>query len=136
MKKLFIILSLAIFAANVSYAQTSTTDDAVYSQVDKSPQFPGGVKELYSYIGKNLKYPEAAVKANITGKVFVKMIIEKDGSINTTSIDKGIGFGCDEEVERIVKAMPKWSAGIKDGKAVRTTFVMPIMFALDSKKSK
>ena len=136
MKKLFLILSLAMFAANVSNAQTSTTDDTVYRQVDRSPEFPGGSVKLWSYINQNLKYPEQAVKAKVTGKVFVRMIIEKDGSINTTSIEKGIGFGCDEEVERIMKAMPKWTAGIIDGKAVRTSFVMPVMFAMENKKSK
>lgn len=136
MKKLFIILSLAIFAANVSYAQTPTTEETVYEQVDVLPEFSGGLKEMYMYIGKNLKYPEPAVKANVTGKVFIKMVIEKDGSIKTTSIVKGIGFGCDEEVTRIVKAMPKWTAGMKDGKAVRTAYVLPVMFAIDSKKSK
>jgi periplasmic protein TonB len=136
MKKLFVILSLAIFAANVSYAQTSKTEEVVYDQVDVLPEFKGGLKEMYTYIGKNLKYPEPAVKANVTGKVFIKMIVEKDGSINTTSIEKGIGFGCDEEVTRVVKAMPKWTAGMKDGKAVRTSFVLPVMFAMDSKKSK
>jgi protein TonB len=136
MKKLFIILSLAIFAVNVSNAQTSQTDDVVYEKVDNLPEYPGGMKEMFTYIGKNLKYPEPAVKANVTGKVFVKMIIEKDGSINTASIVKGIGFGCDEEVQRIVKAMPKWSAGMKDGKAVRTAYVLPVMFAMEGKKSK
>ncbi len=136
MKKLFIIFSLAIFAANVSYAQTSKSDDVVYEQVDVLPEFSGGMKEMYAYIGKNLKYPKQAVEANVIGKVIVKMIVEKDGSINSIDFLKGIGFGCDEEVERIVKAMPKWTAGIKDGKAVRTSFVLPVMFALDNKKSK
>lgn len=136
MKKLFIILLLAIFATNVSYAQTSKNEDVVYEQVDIIPEFPGGLKEMYAYIGKNLKYPEQAVKATVIGKVIVKMIVEKDGSINSIAFLKGIGFGCDEEVERIVKAMPKWTAGMKDGKAVRTSFVLPVMFAMENKKSK
>jgi protein TonB len=41
------------------------------------------------------------------GKVIVKIIIEKYGSVNSISFLKGIGFGCDEEVERIVKLIPK-----------------------------
>ncbi|WP_394995799.1 energy transducer TonB [Emticicia sp.] len=136
MKKLFVILLLAIFATNVSYAQTSKNEDVVFEQVDIIPEFPGGLKEMYAYIGKNLKYPEQAVKATVIGKVIVKMIVEKDGSINSIAFLKGIGFGCDEEVERIVKAMPKWTAGMKDGKAVRTSFVLPVMFAMENKKSK
>lgn len=133
MKKLFIILSLALFGGQIVVAQSA---EPVYEQVDVMPEYQGGMSEMTNFIGKNLKYPEQAVKANVIGKVIVKIIIEKDGSVNSVSFLKGIGFGCDEEVERIVKLMPKWKAGIKDGKAVRTSFVLPVLFALDNKKSK
>jgi periplasmic protein TonB len=133
MKKLFIVLSLSLFGGQIAVAQSA---EPVYEQVDVMPEYQGGMSEMTNFIGKNLKYPEQAVKANVIGKVIVKIIIEKDGSVNSVSFMKGIGFGCDEEVERIVKIMPKWKAGIKDGKAVRTSFVLPVMFALDNKKSK
>ncbi len=136
MKKLFVILLLAVFAGNIANAQTPATEDAYYSQVDKSPEFPGGISKLYSYINKNLKYPEEAIKANIRGKVWAQLIIEKDGSINNVLILKGIGFGCDEEVERIFKAMPKWNPGMREGQAVRTNYRMPISFILEGKKAK
>ena len=131
MKKLFIILSLVFFAGNVAEAQKNKKQEIVYEKVDVLPEFVGGIKEMYGYIGKTLKYPAKAQRANIMGKVFVKMIVEKDGSIKQTSILKGIGFGCDEEVTRIVKSMPKWTAGIKDGKAVRTSYVLPVEFVLE-----
>lgn len=133
MKKLFIILWLSLFGGQIAVAQSA---EPVYEQVDVMPEYQGGMTEMTNFIGKNLKYPEQAVKANVIGKVIVKMIIEKDGSVNSVSFLKGIGFGCDEEVERIVKIMPNWKAGIKDGKAVRTSFVLPVLFALDNKKSK
>lgn len=133
MKKLLIILSLSLFGGQIAVAQSA---EPVYEQVDVMPEYQGGMPEMVSFIGKNLKYPEQAVKVNVIGKVIVKIIIEKDGSVNSVSFLKGIGFGCDEEVERIVKIMPKWKAGIKDGKAVRTSFVLPVLFALDNKKSK
>ncbi len=82
-------------------------------------------------------FPVLLKYLHVIGKVIVKIIIEKDGSVNSVSFLKGIGFGCDEEVERIVKLMPKWKAGIKDGKNVRTFFILPVMFALENtKKSK
>ncbi|GGD73118.1 hypothetical protein GCM10011514_41530 [Emticicia aquatilis] len=134
MKKLFITLSIVLIGVFSAKAQTNET---VYEKVDVMPEYPGGMTEMFNFIGKKLKYPEQAVKANIIGKVIVKIIIEKDGSVNSVSFLKGIGFGCDEEVERIVKIMPKWQAGLKDGKPVRTSFVLPVMFALDNtKKSK
>ena len=134
MKKLFIILSLAVFTGNFAIAQSSKTDETIYAQVDVQPEFTGGIKEMYGYIGKSLRYPKQAVEANITGKVFAKMVIEKDGSVQDVTILKGIGFGCDEEVQRILKAMPKWTAGKIGGKNVRTSFTMPIMFALENGK--
>jgi protein TonB len=134
MKKLFITISFVLIGVFSAIAQTN---EPVYEQVDIMPEYQGGMTEITSFIGKNLKYPEQAVKANVIGKVIVKIIIEKDGSVNSVSFLKGIGFGCDEEVERIVKLMPKWKAGIKDGKNVRTFFVLPVMFALENtKKSK
>ena len=134
MKKLFITLSFVLISVFSCFAQTN---EPVYEQVDIMPEYQGGINEMVNFIGKNLKYPEQAVKANIIGKVIVKIIIEKDGGVNSVSFLKGIGFGCDEEVERIVKLMPKWKAGIKDGKNVRTFFVLPVMFALENtKKSK
>ena len=134
MKKLFITFSFVLSTVFSSIAQTN---EPVYEQVDIMPEYQGGTNEMVNFIGKNLKYPEQAVKANVIGKVIVKIIIEKDGGVNSVSFLKGIGFGCDEEVERIVKLMPKWKAGIKDGKNVRTFFILPVMFALENtKKSK
>lgn len=134
MKKLFITLSfvlICIFSANAQ------TNEPVYEKTDVTAEFQGGMTEMFNFIGKNLKYPKPAARANVSGKVFVKMIIEKDGTISSPEIVKGIGFGCDEEVMRVVGLMPKWNAGQIGGKAVRSSMVLPIMFALEKgKKSK
>jgi protein TonB len=86
---------------------------------------------MYRYIGENMKYPSAAQRANVSGKVFVKFVVEKDGSIGDISILKGIGFGCDEEASRVIKSMPKWSPGRQNGRNVRVYFTMPISFRLE-----
>lgn len=134
MKKLFITLSFVLIGI---FSVNAQTNEPVYEKTDVTAEFQGGMTEMFNFIGKNLKYPKPAVKANVTGKVFVKMIIEKDGTISSPSIVKGIGFGCDEEVMRVVSLMPKWTAGQIGGKAVRSSMVLPVMFALDNtKKSK
>ena len=43
------------------------------------PEFPGGEQALRTYIGKEIKYPDDAVKAGIKGKVNVTFVIDKDG---------------------------------------------------------
>ena len=136
MKKLFLMLSLAFFAMNIANAQKVSESNEVFDSVDKTPEFPGGIPAMFEFIGHTLKYPSPAKRAKVQGKVFVKMIVEKDGSINDAAIVKGIGFGCDEEVIRVVKAMPKWTPGQKDNAIVRTSFTLPVNFVLDNKKSK
>ena len=133
MKKLFITLSFVLIGI---FSVNAQTNEPVYDKTDVTAEFQGGMTEMSNFIGKNLKYPKLAVDANVTGKVFVKLIIEKDGTISSPEIVQGIGFGCDKEVMRIVGLMPKWNAAQIGGKAVRSSMVLPIMFALDTKKSK
>jgi len=106
-------------------------EDEIFSTVEEQPEFPGGIKEMYGFIGKNLKYPSAAQRANVSGKVFVKFVVEKDGSLGDIQILKGIGFGCDEEAQRVSKSMPKWNPGKQNGRNVRVFFTMPISFVLE-----
>ena len=102
-----------------------------FTSVEENPSFMGGVKEMYKFLAQNLKYPSAAQRANIQGKVFLKFIVEKDGSITGVETMKGIGFGCDEEAARVVKLMPKWIAGRQNGRNVRVIFTIPVFFKLD-----
>ncbi|PLK44622.1 energy transducer TonB [Emticicia sp. TH156] len=106
-------------------------EDEIFTTVEQQPEFPGGLKEMYAFIGKNLKYPSAAQRANISGRVFAKFVVEKDGRIGDVQILKGIGFGCDEEAQRVIKSMPKWNPGKQNGRSVRVFFTMPINFQLE-----
>lgn len=134
MKKLFITLSFVLIGIFYANAQAN---EPVYDKTDVAAEFQGGMTEMSNFIGKNLKYPKPAVDAKVSGKVFVKIIIEKDGTISSQEIVQGIGFGCDKEVMRVVGLMPKWTAAQIGGKAVRSSMVLPVMFALDNtKKSK
>ncbi len=103
----------------------------VFVAVEQQPQFPDGDKALYKFLSYNIQYPQAAARANVSGKVYVKFVVEKDGSIGNVEITKGIGFGCDEEAERVIKLMPKWTPGKQNGKAVRVYFNMPVVYRLE-----
>lgn len=105
-------------------------EEEIFTTVEQNPEFPGGISEMYKYIGTNIKYPSAAQRANVSGKVFVKFVVEKDGSIGDITVLKGIGFGCDEEATRVIKSMPKWSPGRQNGRNVRVYYTMPINFQL------
>ena len=102
----------------------------VYQTVEEMPQFLGGETAMMEFVAKNIVYPEEARDKEISGRVFVKFVVEKDGSISEVKVAQGIGGGCDEEAVRVVKAMPKWKPGKQDGQPVRVSFTMPFTFKL------
>ncbi len=98
----------------------------IYQETDKKPDFPGGIKEFYNFIGKNFNVPE---EKDLNGKVFIKFIIETDGSLTNFEILRDIGHGTGEEAIRVLKLSPKWIPAEKDGKPVRVEYSLPISIA-------
>ena len=122
--------SLGTLLGGLSTLGDKTENDSIYQIVDEMPQYPGGEKAMMEYVAKNVKYPQEAKDKEIQGRVFVSFVIEKDGSVSTVKVMRGIGGGCDEEAVRVVSSMPKWKPGIKDGKPVRVSYMMPLNFKL------
>jgi protein TonB len=58
----------------------------------------------------------------------VNFVVEADGSLSDIKIVKGLGYGCDEEVMRLIRQMPKWKPGTQRGKAVRVRMAHPVIF--------
>ena len=105
-------------------------NDSIYQIVDEMPQYPGGEAAMMKFVSENVKYPQEAKDKDIAGRVFVSFVVEKDGSVSTVKVMRGIGGGCDEEAVRVISGMPKWKPGIKDGKPVRVSYMMPLVFKL------
>ena len=99
--------------------------------VDVPPKFPGGETEMMKYLSSNIKYPESARKENAQGMVALGFVIEQDGSLsNVENLTSSAHAELVKEAIRVVKAMPKWEAGLKDGKPVKVKFTLPIRFKL------
>ena len=110
--------------------EETVVEEEIFTVVENDPEFPGGMEALYEYLGKNIQYPTIAKENNITGKVYITFVVEKDGSIANPRILRDIGGGCGQEAIRVVKAMPKWKPGKQRGKAVRVQFNLPVSFNL------
>ena len=105
-------------------------EEEIFTVVESAPEFPGGAEALYKYLSQNIKYPQLARDNNITGKVFVTFVVERDGSIANPRILRDIGGGCGAEAVRVVKSMPKWTPGKQRGRSVRVQFNLPVSFQL------
>ncbi|QKZ11201.1 energy transducer TonB [Spirosoma sp. KUDC1026] len=103
----------------------------IYTVVEKQPEFPGGMAALGNYMSKTIKYPAAAERANVSGRVYVSFVVTTTGEIKNVEILKGLGFGTDEEAARVVAAMPHWKPGSQGGTPVNVKYNLPINFSLD-----
>lgn len=71
----------------------------------KPPEYPGGQEELKKFIKENRKYPKEALEKKIQGDVIIEYRIDPKGNVISTVFLKRLGHGCDEEAERLVKAL-------------------------------
>ncbi len=102
----------------------------IFTVVENDPEFPGGTEALYKYLATNIKFPQLARDNNISGRVYVTFVVERDGSITGARVLRDIGGGCGAEAIRVVKAMPKWTPGKQRGKPVRVQYNLPVAFIL------
>lgn len=95
------------------------------------PEYPGGLAAMHKFIKENLKYPQMAKEARVEGPVYVQFVVYNDGSLKDIEVIRGIGSGCDEEAERVVKLMKNWIPGSQMMKSVNVPMVLPIIYKLN-----
>lgn len=123
-------------SADGDTTQTNTTlskekdEQELVRIIKNEPEFPGGLVGLSKYIKKNLKYPEIAKKNGISGKVFVRFVINQKGEVEPESVKivRGIDTLLDAEAIRVVKSMPKWKPATQRGKPVKFAHTIAVEF--------
>lgn len=99
-------------------------------EAEKMPQFKGGEEAMYQWLAYNMRYPEQAALNNIQGCVEVQFVVKADSTISDVKVLRGVDPDLDAEAVRVVKAMPKWIPGEKDGKPVNAPYTLPLTFKL------
>ncbi|MGZ3899559.1 MAG: energy transducer TonB [Bacteroidia bacterium] len=104
----------------------------IFTIVEENAEFPGGVAEMVKYIQKTLQYPAMAREAGISGKCFLKFVVNETGEISDVQVLKGVPgcSDCDKEAIRVVKSMPKWKPAKMTGRSVKCYFNLPISFKI------
>lgn len=99
---------------------------------EKMPEFKGGLDALFEFVNNHLKYPDYEQKKAIQGNVYVRFVVEKDGTITRPEILKTVeqAKNFDDEVLRVMGKMPKWIPGENNGQKVPVYMTLPITFRL------
>ncbi len=134
--------------------------EQIFFVVEEMPTFNGEEAiEFRKHIARNLKYPPEAAEQGVTGKIFIKFIVTREGKVEVPDQEKIAqieGKPIDEvvvtayrkiqedveepdekyiqmlkdEVKRVVLTSPDWKPGKQRGKAVDVIFTFPVTFAL------
>ena len=135
-------------------------EDSIYNVVAHNAKYPGGDTECFKFLSENVRYPKLCLYFGVQGRVIVRFVVEKDGSITHVEKVRGVGKTLSEaevmsykqehpdgpeqlkagqdlgdllfgEAKRVMELMPKWEpAKDKDGNAVRSFYSLPFMFRL------
>lgn len=97
------------------------------------PVYPGGLAAIKETIVSNLHYPEASLKAGISGTVLVNFTIDHAGEVQNIKVMQGISPECDAEAVRVAGLLKGWSPGVRNGKPVEITVSVPVEFKSDKK---
>jgi len=111
------------------YAESQ--EDTVHFAFEVESTFEGGMVAMHRWIQENIVYPQDAIEMNEQGRVYLSFIIEKDGSVSTVTIERGVSQLLDQEAKRLISSMPNWLPGEFDGYKTRTKMRLPLNFNLE-----
>ncbi len=105
-------------------------DDRIFDVVEENASFPGGDVACFEWLSKNINYPEICREQGVQGRVIVRFVVNRDGSIVDVTVVRSPDKHLSDEAVRVVKKMPKWKPARQGNKAVRSSFNLPVMFRL------
>ena len=105
-------------------------EDQVFYVVETMPSFNYNNMTLQTYFDNNFKYPDEIKNKKIQDRIVVEFEIDKDGSVTSVKILRGIDQKLDEEIVRFLEKMPKWKPGKQNGKPVKVKVTLPIKISI------
>lgn len=146
---LVVVAGIALLTSMVQPGKISVNDDISQNQISLDlipelvgetfqseegvvPVYPGGEEARIDFFKNNVRYPADARNKNIQGTVDYIIEIDANGKVINPKIKKGLGYGCDEEVLRVLKMMPDWQPGSIDGKPAKLMLPFSVKFTLSN----
>ena len=105
--------------------------DFPFIKADVMPTFEGGdLNSFRMWVMTQLRYPKEWVDEGLSGRVVVGFVVDKEGYIdeNSFTVYRTPDSRLSDEVIRVIKLSPRWTAGKQDGEAVDVKFTIPVSF--------
>lgn len=106
-------------------------DTTIYLWVDTMPQYPGGQEALKRFIAEEVSKTELpTIECALQGAVYIRFVVRFDGTVGRIEVRRGIDPMLDSVAVDIIKKLPRFEPGIKNGKPVNVWIIVPVRFKL------
>jgi periplasmic protein TonB len=144
--KYLLFLFIDVFSSQIAFAQA----EKKITITETLPEFPNGREAMFKYLKGNMKMPKVVQEKLLKGTVIVTFVVDSTGDVVNVGIKKSdfkqdkvvknlfgqhykeTAIESDKECEQacidVFKAMPKWTPGRQQGRAVRVQFTVPVRF--------
>ena len=99
------------------------------------PQFKGGVKAMTDYVKSSVDSIMAERNLKVdslsAGRCIVSFTVMKDGSITDVKVVKKLNDAFDSVAVDVVKGMPRWNPGKRNGKCMDVRYTIPVIFGFE-----
>ena len=130
-------VDFAEFAEDVEIIQTVAVeeevieDDQPFVKVEQMPSFMGGdLMTFRNWVQSKVRFPQIAQENNISGRVLLMFVIERDGSLTNIQVLQTPDSSLSDEAIRVLKTSPKWTPGKQRNQSVRVKYTLPIDFRI------
>jgi protein TonB len=132
-------VDFAEFAEDVEIIQTVAVeeevieDDQPFVKVEQMPSFMGGdLMTFRNWVQSKVRFPQIAQENNISGRVLLMFVIERDGSLTNIQVLQTPDSSLSDEAIRVLKTSPKWTPGKQRNQSVRVKYTLPIDFRIQN----
>ena len=102
-----------------------------FALVEEKPKFQGGDANTFAaWVSKHLDYPEIAKENGVSGRVMVQFTVNPNGTVSNVTVVRGVDPSLDKEAIRVIQSSPKWTPGKQRDRAVKVTYLFPVIFQL------
>ena len=117
----------------VAVEDENIEDDQPFVKVEEMPTFQGGdLNKFRNWVQSKVRYPQIAQENNISGRVFLMFVVERDGSLTNIQVLQTPDTSLSDEAIRVLKTSPKWKPGKQRNQTVRVKYTLPIDFRIQN----
>ena len=115
----------------VAVEEENLEDDQPFVKVEQMPSFMGGdLMTFRNWVQSKVRFPQIAQENNISGRVLLMFVIERDGSLTNIQVLQTPDSSLSDEAIRVLKTSPKWTPGRQRNQSVRVKYTLPIDFRI------